>query len=179
MKLFLTFLIFIITTVAEARQTKLAVITSELDKDVMDFYLITNEKNIIDSIRYVQTSPNGSIIDDVSVPAERVMEEGGVVIVERDGYDAVILEVERFTQKAGGMIKLNYLHSGVTKTRNAKYINLALVNGRFTLLDKENNEVNRLYIKANYVRVIGLVGIKEIVTSFSKDTQALLSLDSF
>lgn len=179
MKLFFSMLIFIIATVAEARQTKLAVITSEFDKDVMDFYLITNDKNIIDSIRYVQTSPNGSIVDDVTVPAERVMEKGGVVIVERDGYDAIILEVERFTQKAGGMIKLNYLHSGVTRSRNSKYINLTLANGRFTLFDKENNEVNRLYIKANYVRVIGVVGIKDIVTGFSKDTQALLSLGSF
>lgn len=179
MKAFLSVMLILLCMNAEAKLTKLAVITSEFDKDVMDFYVITNGANQVDSIRYIQTAPNGAIISDMTVPVERVMEKGGVVIVERDGHNAVILEVENFNVAKGGVIKLNYLHNGVTGTRHVKYSKLNMVNGRFALADMENNAINRMFLKVNYIRLIGVVGIREIVTGFAKDTEALLASDLF
>src|SRR5690606_8070250 len=120
LKALITSFLFIVSFSAFANMTKLAVITSEFDKDVMDFYVITNAKNNIDSIRYIQTTPGGQIFDDVTIPAEEVMKDQGVVIVERNGYDAVILQVENFTVNQGGIVKLNYLYNGVTNTRHIK-----------------------------------------------------------
>lgn len=165
MKLILSILLLFVAATSQAEVLKLAVITSEFDDNVMDFYIVTDDQNHIDSIRYVTTLPNGGIFEDVTVPAETVMNEG-VVIVERNGHQAVRLEVERFTLEAGGVVKLNYLYNGVTGTRHAKRINLGKMNAAFKLYDMDNKVLNRMFLKVNSVRVLGVVGIKEIQTSF-------------
>ncbi len=170
MKAFITLFLLIFSFTAFANMTKLAVITSEFDKDVMDFYVITNAKNSIDSIRYIQTTPEGQVFDDVTVPVERVMEQQGVVIVERNGYDAVILQVENFNVDQGGIIKLNYLYNGVTNTRHLKRLKLLKNAETFSLSDLEMNPVDRLFLTINYIRVVGIVGVRNILMSFNQDT---------
>lgn len=170
MKAFITSFLLIFSFTAFANMTKLAVITSEFDKDVMDFYVITNAKNSIDSIRYIQTTPEGRIFDDVTVPAEEVMKQAGVVIVERNGYDAVILQVENFNVDQGGIVKLNYLYNGVTNTRHLKRLKLLKKAEKFSLSDLEMNPVNRLFLTINYIRVVGIVGVRNILMSFNQDT---------
>ena len=170
MKTLLTVFLFICSFSAFANMTKLAVITSEFDKDVMDFYVITNSKNHIDSIRYIQTTPEGRIFSDVTVPVEDVLKPKGVVIVERNGYDAVILQVETFNEDHGGIVKLNYLHNGATNTRHIKKLKLEKKKEIFSLSDLENKPVNRLFLTVNYIRVVGIVGVKNILMSFNQDT---------
>ena len=166
MKFSFIFLFLIMTVCAHAEVFKLAEITSEFDKDVMDFYVETDDQNKIDSIRYITTRPDGSIFEDVSVPAERVIAEG-VVIVERDGYAAVRLEVENFSIQSGGIVKLNYLYNGITGTRHVKRLYLNWDNEQLRLFDLGNLPVNRMYFKANHSRVFGIIGIREIMTSFA------------
>lgn len=173
MKVLITTFLFICSLTAHAHMTKLAVITSEFDKDVMDFYLITNEKNNIDSIRYIQTTPEGRVFDDVTVPVEEVMKPEGVVIVERNGYNAVILQVEKFNEGHGGIVKLNYLYNGVTQTRHLKRMNLEKRLGNFSLFDLEKNPVNRLFLTVNYIRVVGIVGVRNIIMDFNIDSEGL------
>ena len=166
MKFSYMFLALFMTVCAHAEVFKLAEITSEFDKDVMDFYVETNDHKEIDSIRYITTRPDGSIFEDVSVPAETIIAEG-VVIVERDEYAAVRLEVEEFTVKSGGIVKLNYLYSGITGTRHVKRLHLRWMDEQLGLLRMENVPVNRMYLKANHSRIFGIIGIREILTSFA------------
>lgn len=162
MKFFL--MSFLLSTSVLAETFKLAVITSEFDKNKTDYYLETDEIGEIDSMRYVTTTPSGAITEDVTLPAERVMKEGAV-LVERNGYEAVRLEVENFSLKTGGILKLNYLYSAVSGTRSIKRLNVSQKDGRFGLFDAQT-EINRLFLKANWNRLFGIVGIKEILTSF-------------
>lgn len=170
MKSLLIIFIFCISFAVQAEQIRLAVITSEFDKNVTDYYAITNEQGHIDSMRYVTTMPNGGIFEDVLLPAERVMREGAV-LVERDGRQVVRLEVENFSLVTGGTLKLNYLFSGVTGSRHIKRLSVKLQE-RFRLYDGEK-EVNRLFLEANYSRVFGIVGVRSIQSSYSQETAPL------
>jgi hypothetical protein len=145
---------------------KLAVITSEFDQNVTDYFLETNDQNMIISMRYVTTMPNGGIFEDVSVPVERVINDG-IVIVERNGLEAVRLELENFDLKKGGVVKLNYLFNGVSGIRRLKRFTLKPDNQQYNLFDQDNNRVNKMFLEANRVRIFGVVGIKTILTSFS------------
>lgn len=167
--LFLTLFIALSVNL-HAEEIRLAVITSEFDKNVTDYYVITNDQGHVDSMRYVTTMPNGGIFEDVHLPAERVMKEGAV-LVERNGYQAVRLEVENFSLVTGGTIKLNYLFSGVTGARHNKRLTLKMQD-RFRLYDADK-EVNRLFLEANWSRILGIVGVRSIQASFSQETVSL------
>lgn len=151
-----------------AEVIKLAVITSEFDKNVTDFYLETDDQNKIHGMRYITTMPNGGIFEDVSLPAETVMNEGAVIVV-RNGREAVKLFVEDFSLITGGTIKLSYLYSGVTNSWYVKRLKLNLVENNFKLFDLGNNRTNKLFMKINWNRIFGAVGIREIQTSFSPE----------
>lgn len=151
-----------------AETIKMAVITSEFDKNVTDFYLETDDQNKIHSMRYVTTMPNGGIFEDVTLPAETVLAEGAVIVV-RNGREAVKLFVEDFSLSTGGIIKLNYLYSGVTNTWYVKRLKLNLIENQLKLFDLEGNRTNKLFMKINWNRIFGAVGIREIQTSFSPE----------
>jgi hypothetical protein len=173
MKLVLFSVFILLSAKLHAATLKVAVITSEFDKNVTDYFLETNDKNVIDGMRYITYLPNGGIFEDVSIPAERIIKEGAVM-VQRDGYEAVRLEVEKFSVTTGGVLKLNYLYSGVTGSRQMKRMNLKAVNGTFKLYDTAGPEINRLFLKANWSRVFGIIGVKEVQTSYvTQETRRL------
>lgn len=167
MKAIFAVLMLTLTFTVQAKVMKMAVITSEFDKNVRDYYLETDNQNRIHSLRYVTTMPNGAIIEDVTVTPEQVM-ESGVVVFEHNGYKAVILEVENFNVATGGTIKLNYLYSGVTGARQARRYSLKLVKDEFLLFDQDKR-VNRMFFEVNRSRVLGIIGVKNIVTSFVQE----------
>jgi hypothetical protein len=166
MKSLLLALLTIVSIHAHADMIKLAVITSEFDDNKTDYFLETNDAGEIHSMRYVTNLPNGGISEDVTIPAEKVITEG-VLLVERNGYEAVRLEVERFSMKEGGTIKLNYLYSGITGARHIKRLNLSKSSGIFKLQD-DSKDINALFLVANWVRFVGIVGVREVKTSFSQ-----------
>jgi hypothetical protein len=168
--LFLSVLLLFISFNIYAEEIRLAVITSEFDKNITDFFMITDNQRQVESIRYVTNMPNGGIFEDVTVAAEIVIKEG-IILVERNGHQAVRLEVENFSLMTGGTIKLNYLFSGITGTRQIKRLNLKMKD-RFRLYDADN-EVNRLFLEANWSRFFGVVGVKSIQTSFIHETACL------
>ncbi len=170
MKTLFLSLLMIVTLNIQAEEIRLAIITSEFDKNVTDYYVITNDQGHVDSMRYVTTLPNGGIFEDVTLPAERVMKEGAV-LVERNGHQAVRIEVENFSVVTGGTIKLNYLFSGVTGARHNKRLTLKLQD-RFRIYDADK-EVNRLFLEANWSRLFGIVGVRSIQCSFSQETLSL------
>jgi hypothetical protein len=170
MKALMLSVVLLFSFITHAEEIRLAVITSEFDKNVTDYYVITNEQGLVDSMRYVTTMPNGGIFEDVTLPAERVMKEGAV-LVERDGYQAVRLEVENFSLSTGGTIRLNYLFSGVTGARHIKRLTLKKLD-KFRLFDGEK-QINRLFLEANYSRIFGIIGVRSVQTSFSQETSDL------
>jgi hypothetical protein len=164
MKVLFSLLLVTLSLTVSAAVSKMAVITSEFDRDVRDYYLETDNQNAIHSMRYTTTNPNGGISEDVTVSPEQVM-ENGIVVFEHKGYKAVILELENFNVSTGGTIKINYLFSGVTGQRLHKRLSLKLVNGEFLLFDGEKR-VNKMFFIVNRSRVLGVIGVKEIQTTF-------------
>lgn len=160
----ITLLLFTASVGALAETLKLAVITSEIDKNVTEFYIETNDAGIIESLRYVTILPNGGIFEDQTVPADQVLREG-TVIVERSGHDVVKLETEKFSLETGGTIKLNYLFNAMTGSRSVKRIQIKK-QPEFHLYDLQNNKINRMFVKANTSRVFGIIGVRDIETSY-------------
>lgn len=166
MKSLIAFLFIFLAVNVHAKQINMAVITSEFDQNTRNYYLEIDDKNEIHSMRYVTSLPNGGILEDDTITPEQVM-ESGVVLFEHRGYNAVILEVENFSVKTGGTIKVNYLYSGVTGARNVKILKLKVVNNEFVLYDQDKR-VNRMFFEVNRNRVLGIIGVKAIHTSFGQ-----------
>lgn len=165
MKLILIAVLLSATTLTSFAETlKLADITSEIDKNVTEFYVETNNENSIESLRYVTILPNGGIYEDVTVPAEEVLRDGAV-IVERSGYDVVKVETENFSLNEGGVIKMNYLYNALTGSRSIKKIRVKK-SPKFELYDSANNRINKMFVKANYSRIFGIIGVRDIETSY-------------
>lgn len=158
------FLFMFIAIQVHAKEVKMAVIMSEFDKNVTTYFLEVDDENTLHSLRYKTVAPNGSIIQDQTVTPEQIM-DNGVVVFEHRGYNAVILQVENFNVKTGGIIKINYLYSGVTGERHVRKFNLKLVGGDFLLFDKDTR-VNKMFFEVNRNRVLGIIGVKSIHTSF-------------
>lgn len=169
MKAFFTCLLMAFSLQIFAAEIKMAVITSEFDKNFTNYFIETNDKNHIVGMRYVTVMPNGGIFEDISVTAEQVLTDGAV-IVERNGHLVVKLELENFSVQKGGTVILNYLYNGATGTRHIKKLSLQLINNEFVLFDK-NQKINQLFLVANRVRVLGIVGVKHIVSSFKEPTR--------
>jgi hypothetical protein len=164
MKQLVIFFLFLISSIASAAQVKMAVITSEFDSNVRDYFVEMDSNNHIHSMRYTTTAPNGAILEDVTATPDQVVEEGLVVFRHR-GYDAVILEVENFNITTGGTIRINYLSSGLTGLRQKKYLSLKLLDGEFQLFDGPKR-INRMLFEVNRSPILGVIGVKSIKTSF-------------
>lgn len=165
MKALLLCCLIFMTSGLFAAEIKMATITSNIDQDVARFFLITDDKGDIDSMRYTITKINGSISEDITHPVERVMQDG-VILVERDGFSVLKLFVEKFSPKTGGIVKIDFLYSGVSGTRY--YVPYKLTRNEtgydFTSLD--NRPVNHLFIQGNWNVLLGLVGIRDISSSY-------------
>ena len=178
MKTFILFLFF--STLSFAGEQKMALITSEFDEDIKTFYLMTDDHQIIEGIRYVTTRPPGGIVEDRVIPAEEIL-NGGVVLEERNGMEAVRLGVERFSLERGGTIKLTYLFNGITGERKVHRLLLKKNDQHFLMTDLAHKNVNRLFLVANRSRIFGIVGIKEILTYWSdtEDLSVFFQLDNY
>ena len=167
MRLLVTLCAILFSIAALADERKVAIITSDIDKDIYHFYLITNDEDHVDSLRYQMTTPSGQIIEDNTFPAETVIQDG-IVLVRRNGLEAVRLEVGRdFKVENGGTVILDYLYNGVNGTRRKHNIRLQRLNGRLELTENTTTTIiNRMFVYGNWNRLLGLIGVREIKTSF-------------
>lgn len=161
---FVVIMLVALSSLAQAKVYKLATITSDIDRDVTEYYIETDSNNKIESMRYVTIMPNGGIYRDETIPVETIITDG-IVIVEQGGLDAVKLEVENFNVNKGGVVKLNYLYNGITGVRQIKRLLLNIPSEKFELADIQGQRVNRMFFKANRT-IVGVVGVKYIETSF-------------
>jgi|GEM_PF-1914555 len=149
-----------------AAEKLMATITSDVDGNVCKFYLETKEDGTADGVRVFMTDEFGAVVSDDFHLAERVMAEG-ITIIEQQGREAVRLEVENFSVETGGTIVMNYLYNGITGSRRNTKLKMFRKGADFFLTDLMNAPVNRLYVYGNRIRIVGLVGIRDVVASFS------------
>jgi hypothetical protein len=168
MKILVTALFILLSSLAQAKVVRMAVITSEFDKNYSEYFLESDDRtNKLLTVRFVTTMPNGAIFEDVTLNAEQIIAEGAV-LVERNGYEVVKLELENFDPLKGGTFKLNHLYNGITGSRQVKRFVLNLVGSEFLLFDN-GKRTNRMYLEANDHRVFGVIGVRAIKSSFVQE----------
>lgn len=164
MKQLVMFALLLLSASSFAAEKLMANIKSDVDGISYQFFIGTNENNEIDFLRVKWFDEKGKVIRDDHHMAERVIDEG-VVLIEQKGREAVRLEVEKFSVKTGGIVIMNYLFNGVTGSR--KFYRLKLKD--LKLFEEANSkEVNSFFVFGNKVPVFGLVGIKDITGTFAK-----------
>ncbi len=146
---------------AHVEETAIVTITSDTNRDTTVFYLVTNPDGTIDGMRFVTTDQRGRVETDETAPVERVIQEG-VVLFRQGNYEAVRLKVENFTAADGGVVKIDYLYSGVTNTRRFVRYHLRKTPMGFTFVTADGTVIKTLRVLGNWNPVLGLVGIREI-----------------
>ncbi len=168
MKMTVVALFILLTNLAYGKVVRMAVITSEFDKNYSEYFIETDDlTNELLTVRFVTTMPNGGIFEDVTLPAQQIITQGAV-LVERNGYEVVRLELENFDVLKGGTFKLNHLYNGVTGSRVVKRFVLNLVGTEYQLFDN-GKRANRMYLVANDHRVFGIIGVRSIKSSYVQE----------
>jgi hypothetical protein len=153
---------FALSLNALAEESKICVITSDIDSEQTDMLIDVDAAGALDTIRLYKTMDK-RVVSDESHPVERVMEEG-IVASEREGRDIVILKTKNFNPETGGIVVMNFLYNAVSGNRRTYQMKLSKLNGKFVVSTMEGARINRLVFAGN--RVLGqVVGIKEIRAS--------------
>lgn len=167
MKLLILFSLYMTLAIsANAAQIKVCVITTDVDAERTDFFLETNARGELDSIRLYKTLGQ-KVVDDESFPVERAIDEG-FVAAEREGRAIVMVKTSNFTAVNGGVFSLNILQNAIKNTRIKYTLKLSKIGGKFVITGPGGQQVNRLHLIGNKIPVVGLVGIKEVQASYSR-----------
>lgn len=162
MKTFILTLVLCLSTTVFAREVKLATITGNVDTDTSLFMIEVDEAGVLDTVHFTTTTREGRVSQDSFFPAETVINEG-VVLLERNGRDVLRLEAEKtFSQEKGGIVKLNYLYSGVTGSRKTLKVSLLKNGTEFEIRTLAGEKVTRFYTKGNWHPILGLIGIADL-----------------
>lgn len=163
---------FFCFSLLHAAETKLGIITSDIDRNETHFYVITSAAEEVEALRVETYLPSGQVSENDIYPIEEVINRG-VILEERNGYQAVILKAADFSVTLGGSLELNYLYNGISGSRRKLMMELLPVGGEFALY-RDGLPVNRLFLKGNYSRFFGLIGILDIRTSFVAQPSSFL-----
>lgn len=147
---------------AVAEESRICIITSDIDSEQTDMLIDVDSTGALDTIRLYKTM-NTKVVSDESHPVERVI-DNGIVASEREGRDIVLLKTKNFNPAAGGTVVMDYLYNGVTGARRLYQMKMSKLNGKFIVTTMEGSRINRLVFIGN--KVLGRhVGIKEIRAS--------------
>lgn len=165
MKALLLLMLLSLSQASLAAELRLALITSDIDKNTTEFLMEVDAAKDIHSIRIKTTTPAGRVTEDFSYSSEEVL-RGSVVLHEREGYKAVRLRVEQdFSTVSGGGVILDYLYSGVSGNRYFLSLRLVRLESGFALQKMNGDPVNRFFFRANRHPLFGIVGVREIILS--------------
>lgn len=166
MSLFSLIASFLLSFSVMAKETLMATITSDIDRNTTFFFMETDEMHSIHSIRIKSQTPSGQVFEDFSYSTEEVL-AGEVVLHERNGHKAVKLKVDsHFSTDTGGSVFIDYLFSGVTGSRMKLELYLRKDGESFHLLSKPQlNPVNRFYFVANRHPIFGIIGVRKVELS--------------
>lgn len=154
-------LMFSLMGTAPAADLKVVTITSNIDKDVTEFFLDIVEDGSIDGMRFITKNGRGVVTQDRHATVEEVI-DSGLVLFREGNRDAVKLKVSNFSPVTGGEVVVDYLYSGVNNSRRALKLGLKKTDAEFFLHDKSGNRATTLKVFGNWAPIIGLIGISEI-----------------
>lgn len=150
-----------------AEESKVCVITSDIDAEQTDMIIDVDSEGSLDSIRLYKTMDK-KVVSDESHPIERVMDDG-IVAAEREDRDIVLLKTKNFDPAVGGTVVMDYLYNGVTGARRTFNLLMSKVNGKFVVSKVDGSRVNRMIFIGNRAPMISrVIGIKEIRASLGK-----------
>lgn len=161
LKKFCTYLLLstIVGTFALAGTQKLAYITNQEDKDIIDLVLVTDHMKDATHLKMIHKHSNGKVYHTGLFTARKV--ESGVVIYEKKGREIVKLKSRNFSKHQGGDVSLDYLVSGVTGRRDNLTLNLSRDGDKWSL--KTNRSlIKKMHFVSNKKAFIGTIGIKRI-----------------
>lgn len=160
--LIISLLSLVLSLNAFAEESKICVITSDIDSEQTDMLIDVDSTGELDTIRLYKTMDK-RVVSDESHPLERVMDEG-IVASARQGKDIVILKTKNFDPDDGGIVVMDFLVNGVTGTRKNFQIKMVKQNGKFIVTTMEGARINRLVFIGNRI-LSKVVGVKEIRAS--------------
>lgn len=161
----LAFLLLTLALNAFAAETKVCVITTDVDAEKTDFFIETNSDGNLDSIRLYKTVGQ-EVVSDESLPVEKAIGED-IVASEREGRAIVIIKTSNFTAEKGGNFTLSILHNALKNTRISYNMKLSKTATGFSLTGPQGQPVNRLHLLGNRAPLINrVIGIKEVKASY-------------
>ncbi|MES2526273.1 MAG: hypothetical protein V4598_04275 [Bdellovibrionota bacterium] len=146
-----------------AREIKLATITGNIDTDTSTFSVEIDDSGKLHTVLFRTVTKEGRVTQDSRFAAETVVDEG-VVLLERDGRKVLKLQTEApFSLENGGIVKMNYLYSGVSGSWKTLKVSLAKPEGEFQIMNLKGEKVTRFFTKGNWHPIFGLIGIADLV----------------
>jgi hypothetical protein len=158
--------LFLLSFPLLARESLMATITSDIDRNTTFFHMETDDAHSIHSIRIKSVTPHGQVFEDFSYTTEQVL-DGEVILHERNGYKAVKLRVDKkFSPSQGGIVIIDYLFSGVTGSRLNLELFLRKEENSFRLLSKPDlRPINHFHFLANRHPILGIIGVRKVELS--------------
>ncbi len=150
---------------ALAAETKICIISSDIDAEITEMFIETKSNGDLDSLRLYKTL-GSQVISDETHPVEKVVDYG-IVASERQGREVVSLQAKNYNPSVGGIISVDYLYNGLTNSRKVYNLKITRNGSNYTLTTMDGVKVNRIKFIANRAPVVGkLLGIKEVRASF-------------
>lgn len=145
----------------QARELKVATITSNIDRDVSEFFLELHEDGPIEGLRIVRKNARGEVVQERRASYNEVS-DAGMVLIHEANRDAVILRIENFTPEEGGKVIVDYLFSGISNTRKKLELGLKKTDADFFLHTPTGGSASQLKVFGNWSPLFGLIGIATI-----------------
>ncbi len=148
-----------------AVETKLVTIKTDVADETTVFYLDVHDDGGILGFHSVATAGSGQIVDDVYGKLTEVLDDG-FIMKTMDGWEVVRMYLENFDEKNGGKVRLQYLVNGVIGAKNNFYLNLKKSENGFIVADDDGKQVNLMFFKGNWSRILRRwIGVESITTS--------------
>lgn len=144
---------------AHAGVQKIAYITNEEDKGIINLELVTDEKEDITHLKLIFKDESGKVSSTDTYKAEKAA--NGIVLYEVDGRKVVNLSSDNFSSHQGGEIELDFLYNGITGSRGLKKLDLSRSGDSWALADNAK-KIKKLHFVSNKKALVGTVGIKQI-----------------
>lgn len=155
--------VFFLMNTLFAAEVKVANVTNEEDREVVNLVLITDDNNgDLVGFRHDSYLENGNLSGSESEDLN-LLDKGGILLKQTDGYKVVIMKSENFALHKGGSIELDTLYNGATGERRSYHLEL-LRNGDDWSLERAQHKVERIHLKSNKVFLLGTVGIADVKT---------------
>jgi hypothetical protein len=160
MKLMTAALLSILSIAVQAESTHLATVTSDTDSNRHELVLETDASSNVLSLRILKFKENGEKGKPQQFFTPQLL-NGGLVLMEKDGHQAVRLDSAKFSAQKGGNVILNYLHNGLTGKRHSVWLSLYFKNGSYRLFDMKNQPVNEIKFYGRYWigKLVGINGV--------------------